>query len=248
MKKNTMVQIGHGYGSEWQLLRFLGHHRDLLESEITKQLKLSNGSHFKWLDFEFGDRTKSISGDEEIKGLNFLKKLVFLKNITSMPIPFDEYPSGWQNSQSWDAIVIINDTVYLVEAKAHIDEISVNEENNGGKSQEQIFSFMSEQLKAFGCTADIKKEKWLGKYYQMANRLAVAAYLNNKGIPTKVLYIYFENGYYKRGLDGKEPIIKDANRQKFENEIKTEKDELGIANDKKINELLCEVFINANPK
>ena len=209
-----MAQIGHGYGSEWQLLRFLGHHRELLESEITKQLKLSNGSHFKWLDFGFGDRTKSISGDEEIKGLNFLK------NITSMPISFDEYPSGWgKKYPSWDAIVIINDIVYLVEAKAHIDEISGNK-NNGGESQEQIFSFMSEQLKAFGCTTIIKKEKWLGKYFQMANRLAVAAYLNNKGIPTKVLYIYFENGYYKRGLNGENLSLKTLTESSLKMKLK----------------------------
>ena len=49
---------------------------------------------------------------------------------------------------------------------------------------------MSEQLKAFGCTTIIKKEKWLGKYFQMANRLAVAAYLNNKGIPQPKCCIY----------------------------------------------------------
>ena len=31
-----MAQIG--YGSEFQLMRFLGHHRNLLENEIKKQI------------------------------------------------------------------------------------------------------------------------------------------------------------------------------------------------------------------
>ena len=29
-----MAQIGYGYGSEFHLMRFLGHHRNLLENEI----------------------------------------------------------------------------------------------------------------------------------------------------------------------------------------------------------------------
>ena len=156
---------------------------------------------------------------------------------------FGEYPAGWQNSQSWDAVVKINDVVYLVEAKAHTGEIS-DKKAHGGSSQEQILTFMSQQLKAFGCTADIKKATWLGEYYQMTNRLAVAAYLNNRGIQTKVLYIYFENGY-NNPFDTSDN--KDTNREQFEAAIKKEKETLGIATDRKIGELLCEVFINANP-
>ena len=33
-----MAQIGYGYGSEFQLLRFLGHHRNLLEEAIRKAI------------------------------------------------------------------------------------------------------------------------------------------------------------------------------------------------------------------
>lgn len=43
-----MAQIGYGYGSEFQLLRFLGHHRNLLEEAIRKVIGDSDGS-FYWL-------------------------------------------------------------------------------------------------------------------------------------------------------------------------------------------------------
>lgn len=43
-----MAQIGYGYGSEFQLLRFLGHHRNVLEEAIRKVIGDSDGS-FYWL-------------------------------------------------------------------------------------------------------------------------------------------------------------------------------------------------------
>ena len=46
-----MAQIGYGYGSEFHLMRFLGHHRDLLELRISQQIE--EEGIFKWLDFEF---------------------------------------------------------------------------------------------------------------------------------------------------------------------------------------------------
>lgn len=224
-----MAQIGHGYGSEWHLLRFLGRHRNLLEKEIKEQLKLDEKSSFNWLDFEFAEREKIISGDKELIGLSFLGEKDFFK----------EYP--WGNSQSWDAIVKINDTWYLVEAKAHISEIRGGKCQATKDSKKNILEFMDTQMKPFGVNV---KDNWLGDYYQMANRLAVAAYLNNKDISTKVLYIYFEDGYYDDTQD------KDLGntRKEFEKEIEKEKETLGIDKDPKIDELLCEVFINANPR
>ena len=70
-----MTQIGYGYGSEFQLLRFLGHHRNDLEEAIRKAIGDSHGN-FYWFDFDFADREKVISGDSEICGLSFLKKLL----------------------------------------------------------------------------------------------------------------------------------------------------------------------------
>ena len=56
-----MAQIGHCYGSEYHLMRFLGHHRDLLDERIMKGLQEYGKIH--WLDFEFDDPLSELSGD-----------------------------------------------------------------------------------------------------------------------------------------------------------------------------------------
>ena len=61
-----MAQIGYGYGSEYQLLRFLGHHRRELEQIISKQI--GEGT-FEWEDFDYADPKTVISGDKELMGL-----------------------------------------------------------------------------------------------------------------------------------------------------------------------------------
>jgi hypothetical protein len=65
-----MAEIGHGYGSEFQLLRFMGHHRlefdQIISDEYGKDFKI------EWLDYPY-DRSK-LSGDAEYIGINFLAK------------------------------------------------------------------------------------------------------------------------------------------------------------------------------
>lgn len=240
-----MAQIGHGYGSEFQLLRFLGHHRNLLECEICKQASLSGTFH--WLDFDFASNTASISGDAENKGLSFLKKIDFVTNESYNRV-IEEYKSysignsaNWQN---WDAIFYLDKTIYLVEAKAHVKEISGNKQN-GGESVEKIMDFMKNQLPDFSVS-----EVWMKEYYQFANRLATTALLNNCGIKAKTLYIYFVNGYDRRFLDGRSIQSienKDASVDDFKHAIEIEMKTLGISHDQIENYMTKPVFIDANP-
>ena len=120
-----MAQIGYGYGSEFQLMRFLGHHRHLLESEICKQTGIGEGQ-FNWLDFDFADRRKVISGDKELSGLLFLSKIPFLDKET-IDVILKDYTSykisNINTWQSWDAIFTLDKTIYLGEAKAHVGEM-----------------------------------------------------------------------------------------------------------------------------
>ena len=59
-----MAQIGYGYGSEWQLLKMLGHHRVYFFHELKKQLGLSSDSEIHWLDYGFDN--SMISGEYAI--------------------------------------------------------------------------------------------------------------------------------------------------------------------------------------
>lgn len=46
-----MAEMALGYGSEYQLLRFLGHHRNFLNNEISEVLNTEEQIY--WLDFPF---------------------------------------------------------------------------------------------------------------------------------------------------------------------------------------------------
>ena len=245
-----MAQIGYGYGSEFHLMRFLGHHRNLLERKISLQLNELN--HFNWLDFEFEENPlSSICGDRELKGLSFLNKIgasdTQIKGITS------EYHSysinkidSWQN---WDAIFTLNGTLYLVEAKAHVSEITSGKKEHGDSSKEEILRFFNEQV---GENTQYKfpvTREWLRDYYQLANRISTAALLNKHGIKTKVLYIYFINGYDKRIVDGRKVVRiyeDNASESDYVKAIEKEERTLGIYQNNKLTQLLAPpIFINA---
>jgi hypothetical protein len=89
-----MSEIGHGYGSEWHLLRYLGYHRTLLDQQV---LESTRASRVDWLDFGFRG-PKSKWRDSEIKGLDFLS-------------PDDPIRKAWAdvwpqrgNAPNWDAV------------------------------------------------------------------------------------------------------------------------------------------------
>ena len=64
-----MAEMRIGYGSEYQLLRYLGHHREYLNEEILKALKGVTGS-IKWLDYPVDIDRDSMDG--EYKNVFFL--------------------------------------------------------------------------------------------------------------------------------------------------------------------------------
>ena len=126
-----MAQMGYGYGSEFQLLRFLGHHRRLLESEIQKVIGSTN-QQFYWFDFDFADREMVISGDREMTGLSFLRRssLIPEEKLKIVEEIVRSYNWNFEQWQNWDAVFINNGIVYFVEAKAHKDDMQFVEYGN----------------------------------------------------------------------------------------------------------------------
>ena len=241
-----MAQIGYGYGSEFQLQRFLGHHRNELERILSSVI---DPGDYYWLDFEYADPKSTISGDKEIMGLSFLEKL-YPNQYPAIKKKYEEYKINRRDTwQNWDAIFTHNGVLYLVEAKAHTSELSSGKEEHGEKSKEEILRFFKEQLPNIAVTRD-----WLKEYYQMANRLATAALLNDNGVRTKVLYIYFVNGYRKRQVEivsGKDKLYEtvnlNASQEQFEEAINTEMEALGFKEDEVSYLLAPPIFINAEP-
>lgn len=248
-----MAQIGYCYGSEYHLMRFLGHHRDLLDERIKKGLNESG--IIRWLDFEFDDPLSSLSGDKELKGLSFLEKLNLPKDeVQSVISDYHDYKINTiDNWQCWDAVFTLNDTLYLVEAKAHTSELSSGDDEHGGKSKEEILRFFREQLEYNPEYQLSISNIWLKKYYQFANRLATAAFLNKKGIKTKVLYIYFINGFDKRVVESQNiyRVYEDnASQKDYEKAIIREKQSLSILEkESSVSKLLAApIFIKADSK
>jgi len=181
-----MAEIGRGYGSEWHLLRYLGYHRNMLNTEIEKQVKLSN---IDWKDFPFSSENQSLKRDSEFKGINFLDN-------EKHKLVFEEWKKYWPqtgNPPNWDAIGVSNEngteTFLLVEAKAHFEEC-MNDCKASEGSRKIIISAFRKVMPTVQ-KAVSEPEDWLRKYYQYANRIAMLYFLRENNISAKLLFIYF---------------------------------------------------------
>ncbi len=242
--------MGLGYGSEFQLLRFMGRHRHELERTIIDALQEKqqtiNDKNFDWLDFEYSDVNKVITGDRELYGLSFLEKKIdkgLYDKITSALQKAGSFINNWQH---WDAVFVLDDCFYFVEAKAYPGELySTND--HGGSSKKEILNFMRENMQPYDIEVD---ENWLDSYYQFANRISMMAFLNQNGLNAKAIYIYFENGYNKRQFIGKEIKTvsdKGAGKIEFDEAIQKELSHLNIEK-ANLSELVVHIYINATPK
>jgi len=184
-------KIGYGYGSEWHLLRFLGYHRRYLNDQINEQTGLEV---INWLDFNFSGKKKRYKQDEEYKGLNFLDE----KQYSIIEYEWKKFWPKSGNQQNWDAVGKAkngnSDNWVLVEAKANIQECkSICKAKPASKKggRDQITNTMLEVIKTTAKSENIDPEKWLNKYYQYANRLALLHFLIKSGINANLLFIYF---------------------------------------------------------
>ena len=230
----SMADMGLGYGSEFQLLRFLGRHRNEFDSIVKKAI--NTDAPIEWLDFKY-DR-ESLTLDSELKGIEFLSEYEKFKDIKK---EWTEYWTG--NTQNWDAVFKCNGSYYIVEAKAHLKELESNfsgSENNNKKKIEKAFIQTANELEVSSI------DTWFGRYYQLANRLAFIAFLNRQKIDAKLVYIYFINGYKKRVIvNGKTNEIEDKGvktEKEWNVEIEKEYKELKIDKEK-IKKHITNIFI-----
>ena len=201
-----MATMGHGYGSEFHLLRWMGRHRTALDKKVEEITGLSS---LEWLDFEF-KREKEIP-DVELKGLDFLsgdnRRSVVLAKFRSGPL---SWPQGGE-LMNWDAVGRAGDAYVLCEAKAHVGEIVKTYDPGNSPSVEQRKTAFAFAKKTIG--ADPSAD-WMHNFYQMANRLYILALLSECGIEAFLLNVYFCGDRF-RGRDcpenrkGWEPILRE---------------------------------------
>lgn len=178
-----MSNMGHGYGSEFHLLRWMGRHR----TELNERLKpIFGSSSIQWKDFHFcSDR---FIPDAELIGLEFLQGNPSYRHVCDC---FGKGAISWPQRgelMNWDAVGLVGDTYILCEAKAHLEEVERKYDPGNSSSIEQrerAFSFAKEK---FGASPDAD---WMHNFYQMANRLYIIALLEECGVPAILLNIYF---------------------------------------------------------
>jgi hypothetical protein len=210
MNEERSKKVSAGYGSEWHMLRMLGRHRHELNRAVQTELATAGVNDVQricWLDFPYDAKSPSLDG--EWKGLDFLPDL----GGPAWPAYWPDKKPGKLNRdgiQSWDAVARMERSGgavewIVVEAKAHEDEF-INPRaacGAGGVSLKKIKAALQETFEALkmpDAPAWSEVEgAWMGKYYQMANRLACLHFLVNKAkAPARLLYVGFTCDSYRK--------------------------------------------------
>lgn len=226
-----MAKLGYGYGSEFQLLRLLGRHRNSFNFKILQALGY-NDKRIEWLDFKYAP--KQFIPDKEYIGINFLEND---PNYEKLKNSWKKYWPSSNNAQNWDAICKIDNEWILIEAKAHKDEILSN--TTASKESKQ---FIGERFKEIKLKNGItSKEDWNYKYYQKANRILFLEYLQANNIKAKLLFVYFLNGYKKNGIQ-----LGVTSKSEWIELIKQQDTYLGIADNEKLKSNIIDLILDIN--
>jgi hypothetical protein len=240
-----MAEMGLGYGSEFQLLRFLGHHRHELERLILRDTNINSELDYDmdWLDFPKNNKRNSLDGEHT--GIEFLDDNL-KKEISGK---WKAYWPQTGNAPNWDAIIYcspivpdanLKDKWVIVEAKANLEELETD--SGAGDVSKNIID------KAFDSTKQrfeiVSQNNWFEKYYQLANRLAFINFMLENGIETSLLNIYFINGYVKRDFATNEILEDKSVKNIFEwrKKIDEEYAYLGINDNAK--KYISEIFVD----
>lgn len=120
----------------------------------------------------------------------------------------EHWPAA-KRAQHWDAIGRVNGKWILVEAKAHEGEM--RSDCKAGERSRAIINNRLEELKK---EIHIKSERsWILHYYQKANRLLFAKFLEDNGFDCSILFVYFNNGYKDKSVKTKSEWVKLINVQ-----------------------------------
>lgn len=231
MKDNSKSEMALGYGSEFQLLRFLGHHRNYFNKKILLALNLPLNTDVYWLDYPSDSTRKSLDGE--------LKDIECFKNESNYKIIKTEWEKFWPptgSAQNWDGIFKIDNTWYFVEAKAHAGEI-----HNKTKASQESCKKITESFRKHCSVFSSCTETWISSSsYQLANRIAFIQFCKANGIDAKLVYINFINGYENSKLRQGKSV---RSEQEWNLLWQEEYDELGL-NLESLNAILTHVFID----
>jgi len=225
-----MGRIGYGYGSEWQLLRMLGRHRNdfndfikkiLLEREIITDSKLD----IEWLDFCY-KRAK----DEELSGNDILMRKELSK----------KHPKVLCKSK-WDSVGVIDNKLLLIEAKGRLREfVKENKAKAGKKSLDEYKSLLEKIHIEYQIDSNEYMQAWVRDAYQMGNRIAMHFYLMTLGIESYLVYVFFLNdwtfNYFNESYCSNKDSVK--NEDIWVDAMYKKLSQLGFDSEEKVNSII----------
>lgn len=160
------------------------------------------------LDDLFEPNLKRISPTKDKKGIFHEHQLNNKDVMDQLLLKKGVWKDFWPTKQpTWDGILINKngkenfDTVYLIEAKSHINEPfrRSNRKKELSKKQEDNDEMISNSIQSvakstYGVEIEQNDENWMIKYYQVANRLAFQQKLKELlGIKVKLFFLNFIN-------------------------------------------------------
>ena len=165
----------------------MGRHRRIFDEKVSGALGRP-GEPIEWLDFKFApDLEWPGKGwpDAELKGLEFLYDRGELKARWE-----SFWPTG-RGIHNWDSVGWIgagpDRELLLVEAKAHTAEME-SACGAGPVSIQKIKEAFERVKKGLDVNSG---GDWTKGYYQAANRIATLYFLEQEGIRTQLLFVYF---------------------------------------------------------
>ena len=146
------------------------------------------------INSQMKDSLNAMLGDTSIEWLSPLREENYKeyklnepsieKLFSSQKIDFSFWPN---NQPQWDAIGKSENTIYLVEAKAHTKEVSSKLSATSKKSIAVITDALQQTFIALGGQGNFSA--WTEKYYQFANRLAFNNYLTAAGFDVRLIFL-----------------------------------------------------------
>lgn len=233
-----MSKIRLGYGSEWQMLRMLGRHRDWFTRQV---MRSTGGTALAWRDFDFSASAGEVGnfGDAEIKGLNFLPA-----GHTALAVWRHWWPQSG-NVHNWDAVGVLErdgaEEWVLVEAKGNTEELrqsTTAKSREFGGGLEQIEERLAETQRAMGLCG---KLRWTAPYYQYANRLALLHFLTGQGVAARMVFVYFTG-------DATPGRTCPATVAAWRPALEVMKKELGLTGESALEQRVHEVFVEVCPE
>ncbi len=88
----------------------------------------------------------------------------------------------------WDGLAVAGDTVFLIEAKAHLSEFFTPATSASNKSRALIKKSLAKVSNELGA---IPRASWSEVFYQYSNRLAHLWFLRSNGVNAKMVFVSF---------------------------------------------------------